>query len=188
MFPIGSNGASVTDRENHMLCSDTAVASYHLICYNCNTDFIIEPDLHTYVLNCPNMFDISTAEFVKTVLHNSMQDKCPKCDENMHKITCFYESPNIIALTLNGVSCRVSKKITLNQDDKATIYSLKGIVYFGEFHFTAHVCQTDGTVWYHDGMDRVRECTYESKLAEMTSTDLIKCQERKVALVIYASK
>jgi len=38
------------------------------------------------------------------------------------------------------------------QEGKTVVLDVRGLIYYGDFHFTSHIIGTDGIVWYHDGM------------------------------------
>lgn len=47
-------------------------------------------------------------------------------------------------------------------------YTLVGLVYAGNFHFTCRIVRQNGTIWYHDGMKTKNKCVLEG-LFETTS-------------------
>lgn len=65
-------------------------------------------------------------------------------------------------------------------------YCLRGIVYFSNAHFTARIMTTVGDVLYHDGIVTGRDTPYETKLADITESDLSKCKTAIATLSIYA--
>jgi hypothetical protein len=78
-----------------------------------------------------------------------------------------------------------SKKISFCDGDSRVVFYLKGIIYFGVFHFTAHVC-AGGSVWFHDGMTTGRGCTFEKNLSKFTDSELSVCNGKCLTLVVYA--
>jgi hypothetical protein len=63
---------------------------------------------------------------------------------------------------------------------------LKGIIYHGNFHFISHIITNDGKIWLHDGMKTGRNAVMEGKMRNITSSYLIRCNSKFVALAIYA--
>jgi len=99
----------------------------------------------------------------------------------------FDAIPKVLVLAVSDASVKVSKKISFHDGESLVVFGLKGIVYFGDFHYTARVC-TEGSVWFHDGMVTGRRSTYEKKLSEFNDADLSTCNDKTVSLVIYAQK
>ena len=93
--------------------------------------------------------------------------------------------PKILVFSVADSSVRVSKKISMLEGDSMKIFNLKGIVYFGDFHYKAHVF-TKRDVWFHDGMVTGRRCKYEKKLSEFTDVELSTCEGKVLLLVFYA--
>jgi hypothetical protein len=95
--------------------------------------------------------------------------------------------PKVLVLAINHESVKVSKKISFHDGDPCVVFGLKGVVYTGDFHYTARVC-IDGNVWFHDGMVTGRRCKYEGKLNTFSDSDLSTCDGKILSLVVYAQK
>ena len=65
------------------------------------------------------------------------------------------------------------------------IFSLKDIVYSGDFHYAIHIC-VNKNVWFNDGMSTGRSSTYEKPLVEISGTDLSICGDKTASLIEYA--
>jgi len=113
--------------------------------------------------------------------------KCVHCDGDIDKVMCFNIIPKLLVFSVFDASVRVSKKISFRDGDSMIVFSLKGIVYFGDFHYTARVC-VGGSVWFHDGMSTGRDCTYEKRLNEFTDVELSTCNGKTLSLVFYAQR
>ncbi|KAJ7751152.1 hypothetical protein B0H16DRAFT_1265982, partial [Mycena metata] len=55
-------------------------------------------------------------------------------------------------------------KLHLNLNGTTHVLLLRGIIYYGSFHFTPRIIGTDGRVWFHDGMTTRQVCTDEPYL------------------------
>jgi hypothetical protein len=98
---------------------------------------------------------------------------------------CFDVIPKVLAFSVLDESIRVSKKISFRDGDSMVVFTLKGIVYFGDFHYTSRIC-TGGSVWFHDGMLSGRQCIYEKRLSEFTDSELSTCHGKTMSFVFYA--
>ena len=43
-------------------------------------------------------------------------------------------------------------------------YELRGIVYYGNSHFTSHVVTNNGMIWFHDGIATCQSLLYEGTI------------------------
>lgn len=67
------------------------------------------------------------------------------------------------------------------------VYILRGVIYFGDDHFTCRIVNEDGLVWYHDGIATQNSVIYEGKLGD-TKLDLKKCRDKIASGAIYSKK
>lgn len=75
---------------------------------------------------------------------------CPKCEQALYQRIRYDEPPAFIALSICNITAEICTKVTL--PDYPDWYRLCGLIYFGRFHFTCHVVDSHGNVWFHDGM------------------------------------
>ena len=66
------------------------------------------------------------------------------------------------------------------------VLQLKGMVYYGGFHFTSQIVSSDGAVWFNDGMTTGRQCKKDGDLEGMSSRKLMKCRGKVLVLAKYA--
>ena len=95
--------------------------------------------------------------------------------------------PKVLVFHLQSASVEVSKSICFRDGDTRFEFGLRGVVYFGDFHYTARVC-VRGSVWFHDGMGTGKNCTYKKELGEFTGTELSECRGKILSLAIYSQK
>ena len=65
---------------------------------------------------------------------------------------------------------------------------LKGLVYHGDYHFTCHVIDKSGNIWFHDGMMTGRSTLKEGKFGSVSQPNLKECRFKQLCLVIYGHK
>lgn len=119
-------------------------------------------------------------------MKESVRDRCTACEGEMNKITRFRLPPWMLAFSFNYESLRISKQVKLDDGLSNMTYTLKGVVYFGEFHFTARMVLENGSVWYHDGMETGKGCEYEGHQEDMSDSDLIMCRGKRATLAVYS--
>ena len=186
LFPYGQVGTAVGDLARHLFRSDTIVASAWQQCIECEDESNLHNDLQTCVIQCDYERDCTiSACLQKRFRERHPRRRCAQCDGEIDNIMCFDFIPKVLVFAVSDVSVRVSKKISFHDNGSVVVFGLKGVVYFGDFHYTARVC-TGRSVWIHDGMVTGRGCTYEKKLSEFTDAELSTCNGKTMSLVFYA--
>lgn len=111
--------------------------------------------------------------------------KCMECDGETDKITQFHKTPKLLIFSINGSSLKVTKKLRFVNGDDDVIYRLKGVVYFGEFHFTSRIFKSDKSVWFHNGITTGRQCRNEGEMKKISNDELMECDGKKATLFLY---
>ena len=185
IFPYGQTGTPVSEMSEQLLRSDNIIASNWICCVECGHEDNLNKDLQTCVLQCYDQGITTSACLQKRFQEHFPRRKCVHCGGALNKIMRFDVMPKVLVFSISQGSIEVSKKISFCDGDSLVVFGLKGVVYHGDFHYTARVC-TDGSVWFHDGMVSGRECTYEKKLTEFTGLELSTCKAKSATLVLYA--
>ncbi|KAJ6529446.1 hypothetical protein DFH09DRAFT_155008, partial [Mycena vulgaris] len=55
-------------------------------------------------------------------------------------------------------------KLRFDLEGTTRILLLRGVIYFGNIHFTSRIISSDGRVWFHDGIGTGRACVDENYL------------------------
>jgi len=79
----------------------------------------------------------------------------------------------------------VSKTLIFEQEGETVVLDVRRLIYHGNFHFTSCIIQTDGIVWYHDGMTTESSCENEGDFDKFSSKKLLRCKRKKQILVVY---
>jgi len=79
----------------------------------------------------------------------------------------------------------VNRSFVLNKDCSQYKFELKGIVYFGQNHFTSHIITQGGQVWFHDGMTLGHSMRYEGLINSDLCPDLFHVANTTALLAIY---
>ncbi|KIJ27630.1 hypothetical protein M422DRAFT_190772 [Sphaerobolus stellatus SS14] len=62
-----------------------------------------------------------------------------------------------------------------------------GIIYYGQNHFTSRIIDTDGYVFYNDGIMNKKQCIYEGKFINYSPEKLWTHGFSRASAVIYYS-
>src|SRR6266481_7779075 len=98
----------------------------------------------------------------------------------------FKSAPSVLVFEINSRNIKVSETLKFKQEGETVVLDVKGLIYHGDFHFTSCIIGTDGIVWYHDGMTTRSSCEDEGDFDKFSSRNLLKCQGKKLILVVYA--
>jgi hypothetical protein len=142
-------------------------------------------------LYCPNGHDInrhtsstSNCEIIVFGNGSSLQacvdnftletaTRCSICDANLSRVTTFVQAPPLLAFDLGNNAPSLDPMLRIScrqpgpgrQDTGTPVsnrYSLRGVIYFENNHFTERVITSSGMVWFHDGMFTGRSLLYET--------------------------
>jgi hypothetical protein len=184
MFPYGAVGTSVSSLAINMLSCKDSVSSSHRICSQCEFQSDDIPDRVDFILH-----PVGNPQAISTWL-NSLQhethEKCPDCGGDLKQPIFFNEPPSILVFDSQSSTIKLNKKIKFDYDYQITTLKLRGIVYYGNFHFTARIISPDDIVWYHDGMTTGCMTEREGKLDDIEYDALLNCRGKTLALAIYA--
>jgi Helitron helicase-like domain at N-terminus/PIF1-like helicase len=110
--------------------------------------------------------------------------KCSTCNTPLSRVTTFIQTPPLLAFDLGNNAPVLDPVLWLScQDTQRVRYSLRGIIYFKNGHFTERVITRTGMVWFHDGMFTGRSLLYETdNLSSITSSK----DDSDAVMVFYA--
>ena len=102
--------------------------------------------------------------------------KCSTCNTYLSRVTKFIQAPPLLAFDLGtGNVPFLDPVLWISsgcRDASVQVrYSLRGIIYFENGHFTERVITRTGMVWFHDGMLTGRSLSYETN--NMTSISIL---------------
>jgi hypothetical protein len=119
-------------------------------------------------------------------IHNfteSSQCRCDVCNNLLTRQYNFVNIPEVLVFAFEDQKLNIDKEIQIIKDDKSLTFGLKGLIYFGNYHYTSCVV-VNNQVWFHDGYSTGIEMIYEGELQHMM--DLYTCRRKKAHLAIYA--
>jgi hypothetical protein len=184
LFPYGTTGTSVSSLAMNMLSCKDLVSSSHKTCSQCGFRGPDIPDRLDFVLH-PSGNPDAVSVWLNSLQHVT-HDKCPDCRGDLKQPLFFNEPPSILVLDTQSSTIKLNKKIKMDYDNQITTLKLRGIIYYGNFHFTARIISPDDIVWYHDGMTTGCMTEREGKLNEIENDALLNCRGKKLTLAIYA--
>jgi len=114
---------------------------------------------------------------------------CELCDDHRQIVMKICKVMPIVALDFTGQRKvpKIDANFEIYMNNERVVYILRGVIYFGDYHFTCRIVDEEGLVWYHDGIATQNSVIYEGKLGD-TTLDLKKCRDKKASGAIYSKK
>jgi hypothetical protein len=85
--------------------------------------------------------------------HVTLSSRCHECNNFQVRTTTFQTLPPLLACEWGTQPPILNPNLTITgQDTQTATYHLRGIIYHHGDHFTAHIINSAGQMWYHDGM------------------------------------
>ncbi|KAA1478943.1 hypothetical protein DENSPDRAFT_752413, partial [Dentipellis sp. KUC8613] len=166
MFPNGQTGTSIADLCMELFTCNGLNIFHEDFCQSCNR--ISYSKEMTNLLFLITSHSKSTIQQELTNIFDRQIGSCQTCGQKKRRLVKFRDHlPPLIAIELINQAPEISKEITLSDNRNTSVYKIKGIIYSGDFHFTARIMDNRSNVWYYDGVTTKREPLYEGTLADV---------------------
>ena len=165
-FPYGQMGGHI-DVLVHYTFGSKSYSIVHQLCNRCNalTDWDFSLNLQTAICSVMDVYPdckwsstfqrpYYVQDWLQFIMMQPINKVCEQCEDE----TCQYlqisltEIPPLIYFNLYDSGINVSSKIFFHCNGEMIKYTLKGLSYFGGYHFTSRFISGDGSIYYHDGM------------------------------------
>ena len=165
-FPCGEKGTVLVEVIHEMLKSNNGMEIW-TTCLECN----IPKQTISHEEICTFEHIDRQVQNTTELIHSEMRVKhspqyCTMSSGQMDPHTTFVQAPKIISVILDA-RCKiiVDKTIKImNQNGRSTILYLRGLVYYGDFHFVCRVITTGERIWYNDGKSMGHTSTVDGTL------------------------
>jgi len=161
-------------------------------CPGCHCKHCTISNEYLYTIECANNHDGHTIydHLMHSLKERCTIDPCAKCGQQMNSTCNFVSPPKIIAISVDyNNRIKIDKQIHLKaENDRNTVLHLRGLIYFGEFHFVSRIITLDGKVWFHDGMTTGSSCIYEGTLRKLSNNQLWAKNKKTLTAVLYVQK
>lgn len=126
---------------------------------------------------------------------DQLQDKtchtCTGCLEStsttctMYRQSQFTHVLPLIGLDFSNKKIQIDHSFTIMVDAHNVNYTLCGVMYYGDSHFTSQVIQPNGMVWFHDGYTNGKSMRYDGTLDSLNDNGLTLCRSKMAVAAIY---
>ena len=157
-----------------MLTGKNTFGAAKLLCSSCNSSLNIRSGLDILMNITHHKFDSINKWFQNW--QKEPTTLCGRCNIQQNIVRNMSSCHNFVAFAISVSNIKVSKNVHIQKPDgKTLLLPLKGVVYAGEFHFTARVIDCNKHIWFHDGMITGSKCEKETRLRDLTEKDLSIC-------------
>jgi hypothetical protein len=159
------------------------LVSSQLACKNQHQICRLNPSsLSCYVLDAGTTQYQSISGWMQNFVEVS-RVQCDICGEFLLRQFHFESIPQVLIFDVEGVEMVIDKEIQIVKNGKYISMALKGVIYFGEYHYTSRVI-VNNQVWFHDGLSTGKEMMYEGELHTMT--DFYHSRGKEAHVAVYA--
>jgi hypothetical protein len=188
LFPSGHTGCSVSALATKMFYPVYKVPQLHLQCSHCNHTIRINSNRVGRLMHVTQNVTGSISQILENHMHHQSQQVCDNCNAPLHSTIHFNETHKIYAIDVTDRNVTLSKTVKIQGSVRATTLHLKGLVYYGGYHFTCRIIDESGNIWFHDGMTTGKISIKDGKFGTLSQPNLKQCRNKQLCLVIYGHK
>ena len=184
-FQWGTHGTCIAELANEMFRKVNGVEIWYQ-CNQCQLQTKTFGDDHMCIINSTTALQNSSTSQVLKIYINQHQP--PTFHTNCQaRYDCGFVAPKMLVFNIPKHRGIIDREICMKGiNGENTILRLKGIIYYGNFHFISRIITNDGKIWLHDGMTSGRNSIMEGNMQNITHNYLTQCKGKVVALAIYA--
>jgi hypothetical protein len=114
------------------------------------------------------------------------KDPCLIIDVNFKLRTDFNKATQSNAICSAALSkALVSVKVNTSFKFFNKSYNLRGVVYYGNNHYTSCIVSENKSVWYHDGIQTGKDMTFEGAVLSKKSKNWNIYNNKHAVLFVY---
>ncbi|KAF9459637.1 hypothetical protein BDZ94DRAFT_1312254 [Collybia nuda] len=109
--------------------------------------------------------------------------QCGECGEFLTRTYKFCLTPHIISFELSGQVLHIEDKLQILVNNMRYEYQLRGLIYYGDSHFTSRIVDSSGMTWFHDGIITGSQMVYEGYISSMGNC--LTCGDKTAIAALY---
>lgn len=154
-------------------------------CDSCSASTIIRSPA-TYFVVCNDETLQNTSAFVNQHFDRVPTAKCTHCNGDTFCALQYEVTPDFLVLTLETNNVPVSSYVSVMHVSRNRKLHLRGVIYFQEYHFTARVVKSDGSVLFYDGQKPGGQPEVEGKVGDFSGEQWGHRQGAVAVMVVYS--
>ena len=140
-----------------------------------------------YVIHVDSLINNSTSNWMQQI-GVRFRNQCPNCNLQLMEQIQYNALPDLLVLDYSASNIITSHEICVKVNDELKTLHLKGIVYYGGYHFASRFISESGTAWYHDGITTGGILHKDKDIKSISDVDMRRCNGKDLTLAIYAQK
>lgn len=199
-FPIGHHGVDIKDLLSTIFQyqTGTGLGRETTMCDNCGMHppssiqinsnmFVLHPIEGRNADQASSISQMTTEQYASLYLKSmKLNTPCSICASQLAVSKTFDTVPKVLVFHLGIHKMQVSQSIVVELNHQMYTFNLKGLIYFGGFHFTTQVVNNNSEVWYHDGIETVQSCIYQGHLLDKENDSILFTRGRQLCTAIYS--
>ena len=185
IFPMGKEGMTVSSLVQKLM-GDTTFGSISNTCNACGSARSVGLG-GFHILNSEGADRLD----VPTLLGAERSQRygrrwCSNCLQvvSITRKTFLDQIPCVIALESTGAIPSV--QLRLSHDSGAITFNLRGLIYWGDFHFVSRIVDKSGQVWFHDGITTGASCEWERTIDLSSDTRWLRnARSKELCCCVY---
>lgn len=184
VFPYGTEGARVADIFRILCSARENVMVSPLICTVCRVRTSDDRPSREPIIYCFRERLLSTSEWTRDLSEDTAH-MCPHCMCPMVYERKFVSPPPLLTLEADSYfDIPIDYEVQIDVWGELLTYTLCGVVYYGDFHFTSRLVSSSREIWFHDGRTTGAVAEVEKRLS---SSELLICKGRRAMCAVYSS-
>lgn len=106
-----------------------------------------------YKINCGDERDVSTQAAVDNVQDGVFARICAECGGDVYRSMPFKGPVKLISCGLESHNILIKDALVIKSTEVANLcrLTLRGVIYYKDYHFMSRFWDTHGNVWFHNG-------------------------------------
>ena len=161
-FPLG-DFASVSDVLECILKTGSVTVNTLLTCLQHDTSTSLYSQ-NTSCIIAVGANEIPSISHWMANFWESSQHRCNICHDNLQMKSTICQVLPILAFQFVGQNPTIDSRIIIDVNTIRSTYILRGVIYFGEYHYTSRLVNEVGMAWFHDGIATGDSVVYEGNV------------------------
>ena len=177
---------SVHHLVQYLLTTESTTVETYLQCpQNHNTGGALQAVSNCYVISAGNARPVSISQWMANWTEPT-RHLCTTCQRQMNMMFKFQQPWPLIAFDFAWQTPEIEPELPLHVNGNNIQYRLRGIIYYGENHFTSRIISETGQTWFHDGITTGQSVIYEGDVRDLRLLNM--CQGKQASMAVYTQK
>ena len=160
----------------------TTIESYLECSQHHNAEHALQAVSNCYVVSAGTTSPVSISQWMAD-WKEPTQHQCTTCGRQMNMMFQFHQPWHLIAFDFAWQRTEIDPELLVHVNGDNVLYKLRGIIYFGENHFTSRIISEMGQTWFHDGITTGQSVIYEGDVQDVRALNM--CQGKQASMAVY---